>query len=152
MVRKFHRLVGQPCIRVRLLPNSETIMKGPQCAFKSLTGWFFPGSRGTLSVLLRSALVATLTGWERYIGLFISVVPWPLSFISLTSTPISLDMSPSLLGVCQSGSHGTHSFTPDKIRMHLLKACKLSHLSANYFSAFTFALDFYFLKNSQFSG
>src|ERR1700741_5004933 len=107
--------------------------------------------------IARHTIGVVAVGARRYIdwlgALYRSVhIGRAVAFIihSLTLTPISLDTSPSLLGVCQSGSRGTHSFTPDK-NMHLLKVCKSSHLSANYFSAFTFALDFYFLKNSQFN-
>ena len=111
--------------------------------------------------IARHTIGVVAVGARRYIdwfgalyrSVFILVAPRsPSFFISLISTPISLDTSPSLAGVCQSGLHGTHSLIVDKINLRRLRVCKSSSSSADYFSAFHFVLGFCFLKNSQFNG
>jgi hypothetical protein len=82
-----------------------------------------------LPSIVRHTIGVVAVGARRYIdwlgALYRSVVvsgcPLLPLLISLTSMPIFPDMLPSLLGLPQYGSRGTHSSTPDKTRMRLLK-------------------------------
>ena len=153
MSLKFCRLVGLSCGSVCLIQLSEAIRDSFSTLFLHIYRMILPS-------IVRHTVGVVAVGARRYIDWLgalhrsVVVLGWPLLLLlaSLTSIPISSDILPSLLGLPQYGSRGTHSSTAGRIKMRPLKV-KTSPISLeSSFLAYIFALLFCCLRSFQFSG